>query len=367
MSWKGHGFLHGDTAAPHPTAVEITPTGLWLGEGPGRIFFARERLRVVAHSGQGYAEVALPVETSLPAMPAGAVSLALQAPQAVRELARYRYVGAGEPPLVDGWLAVSAVWIAGLVALVIVGRLASDAIVRWGVQIIPVEAEAKLGDAVYERVAASQPLVDDAARNALLERAAEVVESFPTDRPFDVRISIARDDSTMNAFALPGGRIVLYTGILQRMEHEDELWGLLAHEGGHVHLRHGLRQLVRGALLSFAVSLLSGDTSGLSSILISNGGSLLRLAYSRSDETQADNYAFDALLAQGRNPQGMIHLFERMEQSARGLALPAFLSTHPDTRQRIHALERRLQATPAPATATPVFTPEEWRLLTRGE
>ena len=89
------------------------------------------------------------------------------------------------------------------------------------------------------------------------------------------------DSSIKNAFAFPGGHIVVYTGMLRMLESQEEWAGLLAHEGGHIHLRHGMRQVVRAGILAAVASLVFGDVSGLGSTVMDNAGTLVNLRYGR--------------------------------------------------------------------------------------
>ena len=145
-----------------------------------------------------------------------------------------------------------------------------------------------------------------------------------------------------NAFALPGGTIVVTDGLVELADRhglgDDAIAGVLAHEIGHVMHRHTTRLVVEQAVLNVGLGLALGDVS----TLVSMGGSVLTgLAYRRGHESEADCFALD-LLARGRTPpQPMADLLLKMEKDAGVDGLPGwteFLSSHPATPQRALAL-----------------------------
>ena len=115
-----------------------------------------------------------------------------------------------------------------------------------------------------------------------------------------------------NAFALPGGVVVVTDEMLQLLEGRDDvLMGVLGHELGHVQRRHGMRMLVQATLLGAAASLLWGD---ISSVLAAAPVMLGQSAYSREFEREADDDAVTLLRANGLSPTVMIELFERLQK-----------------------------------------------------
>ena len=138
-----------------------------------------------------------------------------------------------------------------------------------------------------------------------------------------------------NAFALPGGLIVVTDALVRLLQNEPQaVTGVLAHELGHVQHHHGLRQAIRVAALSTVAGLVIGDFSFL---LASAPALLAQLDYSRDFERQADAYARDFLRGAGIDPRVMVVFFERAEQEAqrRGAgALPIAFSSHPMNAER---------------------------------
>jgi Zn-dependent protease with chaperone function len=117
-----------------------------------------------------------------------------------------------------------------------------------------------------------------------------------------------------NAFALPGGTIVITDELLARLDRDEVVLGVLAHEFGHVQRRHGMRLLVQTTLLAAATSVAFGDFSGL----LAGAPALLgELGYSRDLEREADDHAIATLQANGISPLVMVSLFEAMARPAR--------------------------------------------------
>jgi Zn-dependent protease with chaperone function len=145
-----------------------------------------------------------------------------------------------------------------------------------------------------------------------------------------------------NAFALPGGHIVITDDLVKRLaDQPDAMVGVLAHELGHVHHRHGLDLMVRAGLVSALVGVVLGDASGF---LATVPATLATQAYSRDAERAADDFAAQLLDRSGVSPSVMVVFFERIRQREQGeqddegddsATLPIAISSHPDDSERI--------------------------------
>jgi predicted Zn-dependent protease len=141
-----------------------------------------------------------------------------------------------------------------------------------------------------------------------------------------------------NAFALPGGTVVVFSGALDKIENLPELMALLGHENGHVQGRHSIRTLVRSMGLYALLSFVAGDVGGLATVLAENARDLQSLSYSRDFEREADEAAMQFLCRNETDPRGMVSLMERMDKlgNQAGSELPGFLSSHPLTAERLN-------------------------------
>ena len=149
-----------------------------------------------------------------------------------------------------------------------------------------------------------------------------------------------------NAFALPGGIVVVTKGLIFNARSAEEVAGVIAHEIGHIHYDHPIEGLYRTAAVSTVVGLVTGDVAG--GILITGLGRwVLNSGYSRVAERQADGYALERLYAAGIDSRGFEEFFTRaLAAQAQGEgALSGFLSTHPLTRERIETVRRAPRAT----------------------
>ena len=163
---------------------------------------------------------------------------------------------------------------------------------------------------------------------------AQIDDDEPWEYTFDVI-----DSKEINAFALPGGAVFFYTGLLDRMKTEDELAGVLAHELTHVRREHWARRVAeqqkRNGLLTIGLIAFGANNSVASSVSLAN--SLYTMQFSRGDENDADIRGFKLMTAAGYNPQGMADVFRML--GSLGGKQPEFLSDHPSDKNRVSRIE----------------------------
>ena len=224
--------------------------------------------------------------------------------------------------------------------------------------VMPYSWEKSLGDAVDSQVLSlfgntcAKPK-GAAALRKLVGRLQTVANlPIPPD-PAVLRSTIA------NAFALPGGRIYVLSGLLKISETPDELAGVLSHELGHVAHRDGLRRLIRDGGTSFLVGLMFGDVTGSGAVLMA-GRSVLSASYTRDDETGADRFAVSIMHALERPIAPLGALLQRIIGPARPEA-PSILASHPLTVER----KAMLEAENVPATNPTLLDDGEWQDLKR--
>lgn len=151
-------------------------------------------------------------------------------------------------------------------------------------------------------------------------------------------IKIIDDDKTLNAFATPGGYIYVYTGLIKFLDSEDQLAGVMGHEMAHADRRHSTRQLTKLYGVQALTSIATGnkDPGMIEQIALS----LVSLKFSRSHETEADEYSVIYLCPTQYNAKGAGGFFEKMAGEAR---TPQFLSTHPDPGNRVQNISKKAQ------------------------
>ncbi|GHS84798.1 hypothetical protein FACS1894201_03680 [Bacteroidia bacterium] len=148
----------------------------------------------------------------------------------------------------------------------------------------------------------------------------------------------------VNAFALPNGQIVVFSAILKNMENSDELVALLGHEASHVNNRHSTKMLCRNLAGYMVVSLLFSDVNGVMAVLADNAQQLHSLSYSRGFEQEADEQGLKILMNNNVNPNGMVKLFERLEEESK-ISIPKIISSHPLTKERKENIQKIISKT----------------------
>lgn len=144
-------------------------------------------------------------------------------------------------------------------------------------------------------------------------------------------ITIINDDKTLNAFATPGGYIYVYTGLIKFLDSEDELIGVIGHEMAHADRRHSTRQLTKSLGISVLLDAVLGERQAAEQIL----GALVNLKFSRSHESEADEYSVRYLCNTAYNSDGAAGFFIKLQNQP---TPPEFLSTHPSPKNRIEDL-----------------------------
>ena len=142
--------------------------------------------------------------------------------------------------------------------------------------------------------------------------------------PFDAQVL---SSALPNAFALPGGKIYVLDGLLQRARNPDEVAGVIAHELGHVHHRDNMRKVIQTGGTSFLIGLLFGDVLGGGAMIFA-ARSLLDASYSREAERNADLFAIEVMHKLGRSPRPMGELLFRIT-GAEATKTVTILTSHP--------------------------------------
>lgn len=194
---------------------------------------------------------------------------------------------------------------------------------------VSIQREEQFGNAVYNALdIASQ---EDKNATAVLN---EFFKSMKIQTAYNVRITVVKGD-VVNAFALPGGNIVVYTALLQKLGSYPQLAALLGHEFVHVNNKHSTRSIFRQLGSRIFSSLLFGKFGSVTSILIDKADEFKSLKYSRSLEKEADMQGLLLLKEREIDPAGFTGLFQQLKASITVSSVPEFLASHPDIDNRI--------------------------------
>lgn len=224
----------------------------------------------------------------------------------------------------------------------------AGSIAAWVADRVPVDHERALGQMSFDAMRGGLTLKNSGPAYDLTKT---IVGRLTQGSRFQYEVHIA-EDPTPNAFALPGGIIVVHTGLIAVTKRPEELAGVLAHEVQHVERRHSLRGMVKElgwrGLWAVAMGDVAGSMAGQAVV------ELTSLQFSRDHEREADLYGLDALVAAGIDPSGLPAFFKTLSEIG-GSQVPAFLSTHPPSEDRDQTLQQRLATVPA-QTYTPLWS-----------
>lgn len=193
--------------------------------------------------------------------------------------------------------------------------------------------ESAVGEASVGQIKKQVPLVQDKKVTNYVDQIGQKIANASGREEFDYQFYIVMDDA-LNAFALPGGKIFVNAGAIMKTDSEAELAGLLAHEVSHSALSHGFQLATKGNLTANIVSYIPYVGNTASSLIVLN--------YSRAMEKQADIFGTRILVNAGYAADGVRNLMAQLDKyrDEDNSEPPAWLSSHPNTKQRIDYMER---------------------------
>lgn len=165
---------------------------------------------------------------------------------------------------------------------------------------------------------------------------------------------------------MPGGHIVVYEGILRKMNGPTELAALLSHEFSHVQLRHTTKGIFRSLSAYMLLTLLPGDGGGFATKVLQNANELKQLGYTRELEEEADRNGMRLMQQNKVDINGMKQLFETLKTQETGAEPFQFLSTHPLTDARIEAVTKEIAVHKVTSQPQPVLD-SLWLLIKAGQ
>jgi len=247
---------------------------------------------------------------------------------------------------------------------------------RWQLLMIPQSYETRLGAQAYQDVL-SDPKVkvsqDPAEEDPVQRVSARIIEAAKhskyaeSAKEFQWDVTVIKDDKTKNAFALPGGKIAVYTGIFPVADNESGLAAIIGHEVVHALARHGSERMSQGVLAQVGLvgASIAMQTQGFSPMTSQTAMSALGvgaqvgvlLPYSRAHESEADYIGLLLAAEAGYDPQEAVQVWERMQRSSGAQQPQEFLSTHPGHETRITRLMEKMPEALAlyqPANKAPV-------------
>jgi predicted Zn-dependent protease len=355
--WSGW-YYDGRTAQRTPVVVHLQREGLTLipREGTSRLWrFAEIRQTQGHHPGEPirFEHGSDPAEVLI--VPDGAILAA------IRDVAPPRTMRVRAPTRRTVWMVATAGTVAAIVAVWWL-------MYAWGIPSLadtvasrlPVAWEEQLGAVVTDAIAPMERRCSNQAQFAALKDILGRLTASGPSAAYRYTLIVTADEIP-NAFAAPGGFVVVTRGLLRLSDRPEEVAGVMAHEIQHIVHRHGTKLLVRELSLQAIVSLAAGNLRGLRSTLDA-ARNLGGLRYRRADEMLADYDAVGLLATSHIDPRGLQLFFERMKQSP-AIQLPVYLSTHPPLEERIAAVSRLVASTPA--QPIPLLPDYPWTEITQ--
>lgn len=231
------------------------------------------------------------------------------------------------------------VWLLGMaivsVLCLIGGYYALIAIAKASIVAVPVSVDTKIGKLALESLELEGTRVTD---KVIVDAVQEMVSRLEPHSElkgltFEVRVM---DSPEVNAFCLPGGKMVVYTGLLKKAKTAEQVAGVLSHEMAHAIKRHGLQRITESLGIVVAIELMIGDVGGLVAIGVELGKSAALTSYSRELETEADIVGVQLLHAAAIDPLELAGFFELLKDEGNDLpAAMRWMSTHPEHEARI--------------------------------
>lgn len=334
--WEGH-YLDGQTAARQRVSIRLMRLGLHVTTERGATlwwpyeeirqtqgFYSGEQVRL--ERGGEFSEALLVSDTSfLTQLHQIAPELATRFHKPAHRRRRARLVLIAALASM-GVLAVLYLWGIPALAAFVASR-------------VPVSWEERLGRSIVTHLVPPAMRCTDKTRTRVIDEIITVLTAPLPTSPFTIRVIVV-NDSTINAFAVPGGYIVLYRGLLEKTQTAEELAGVLAHELQHIFKHHVTQALIQHVSTGLLLAAITGDTSRATAYGLESARLLGILRYSRQSEEEADAAGMRMLLESGIDPKGMIAFYELLTKStSETSSILKYLSTHPSTGDRIKKLK----------------------------
>ncbi len=205
---------------------------------------------------------------------------------------------------------------------------------------ISLRQEERIGRMLKNLFTADADIIDDEMVESSVNEITSLLKNFLDTGKYTYRITVV-ETSDINAISLPGGYMIIYSGLIDFCETPEELAGVIAHEMGHNENHDVLTRLAKNISITITLnSIFGGDNSKLGSIL----QQVVSTKFDREQEERADAFAVDLMLQCGINPEHLAYFFERLlEQKPEILNQLDFLMTHPADDKRVEAIRTRAE------------------------
>ncbi|EIC27938.1 MULTISPECIES: M48 family metallopeptidase [Methylomicrobium] len=217
---------------------------------------------------------------------------------------------------------------------------------RSQLMLLPDSQVDQMGLQAFETLKRDKPISNDARLNQIANCIAGNITQSTTGGRWEVVVFV---DDSFNAFALPGNKIGVYTGLFNLIANQDQLAAVIGHEIGHVLAKHSAERASQELAVNSGMSMIQAMGNPQSTLGQAAFGMLglgaeygVLMPYGRTQESEADIIGVDLMAKAGFDPRQSINLWQRMSQATQGQQTAEFLSTHPSNETRIHDLEQHM-------------------------
>lgn len=336
-TWQGH-YLDGRSATRQPATIQPMRGALHFTTGDGQAhIWPYSQIRQTQGTYEGE-QVRLEYGGEI------SEALVVSDPQfltAVRRIAPELTSHVRDPSLRNRRIKLTVAAALGAIA-------AGTLLYIWGIPalagamtpLVPISWEQRLGEMVVERLVPEDKQCRDPERMAVIEGLVTKLADAAPENPYHIAVYVV-DRPIMNAFAAPGGYVVLFRGLLEKTERPEQLAGVLAHELQHIYKRHTTRAIIEYTSTSFLLAAMAGDFSGAMVYGAEAARTLGMLRYGRAHEKEADTEGMQLMVRAGLDPNGMVEFFQILKKKSPEIpGALEYLSSHPNTQERINYLKQ---------------------------
>jgi len=217
------------------------------------------------------------------------------------------------------------------------------------------KTEKKLGEVIMKTIDRTHEKIDDKETKETLDKISKRICEGNAIDPDDIHIHLV-ESSEVNAFALPGDHLIIYTGLVKRCDSVSELCGVMAHEIGHMRLNHVMKRLAGEMGIAVLASVATNGNSQVAGQIIKM---LSSSAFERKQESEADKFAVDCMVQAHINPKGFSNFMMKIAKIQAGMPdAMEWISSHPDSKKRAEVIRSLYNSDNI--QADPVISDEEW-------
>ena len=235
------------------------------------------------------------------------------------------------------WRSIGATLVAMVISVILIWWQ-YDRILGYVAAKIPISTEQKIGQAGLAQLKTRDAIIEN---NAAAEAVRKIGSRLTQGSRYKYQWVIARN-STVNAFAMPGGVVIVNSALIEKIDSADELAAVLAHEVQHVEQRHTLKSMLNSLGWAAILTVALGDVGALATVIAHQAGTMY---YGRDLEVQADKLGFAALIHAKIKPEGFVSFLQKLKRID-GSEVPSWLSSHPATDERIQILQQLVNTMP---------------------